>query len=62
MKDYTSIQKCNCGRSGCQFFSGAIDDRGSSYTKENLQEIIKELKEYNFEKQIEHLSNLLKEE
>lgn len=37
-----SIGKCNCHRSYCEFFSGAIDE-GTSFSSKDIQNLIDEL-------------------
>ena len=54
-----SIQKCNCGRSYCQFFGGGVNNNGTSFSTQKIQEIIDDLE--SFKKDILEMENYLKE-
>lgn len=57
-EEILSIQKCNCHRSYCDFFSGAIGEYGSSFGRGDLEEILSFLK--NPTDAIKYLEELLK--
>lgn len=45
MDNYKGIKKCNCGRPWCEFFAPGIGDGGRSFSKEDLKNLPKEIKE-----------------
>ena len=59
MKSYLDIQKCDCGRPWCQYFYPLEGEYGASINKTDIEHIIKTLKEYDIQKQISHLENLI---
>jgi len=57
LKELLTIDKCNCGREYCDFFGGGVGDNGSSFSKEEIEEMVKILP-----KVTAHLEKLLIEE
>jgi len=54
IRELLKLYKCNCGRSWCDFFNPAEEDKGISYTREEVEKILRDLPKVE-----KHLRNLL---
>ena len=55
IEDLLELEKCNCGREYCQFFSAGMGESGSSFSRKELLKIRRELPKLK-----KHLDKLLK--
>lgn len=55
MEEYLSIKGCNCGRSYCDFFGAGIGERGQSFSRKDVEEMLRDSR-----KLVKHLEKILK--
>lgn len=56
-EEILGIGRCNCGRSRCQYFNGAIGDGGRSFSEEEIKGLLEDERDHS--EVVKHLENLL---
>lgn len=57
ISDYLSINKCNCHLSWCDYFGGNLGDKGMSFTKDEIVEMLEDAKQL-----VKHLESIISSE
>ncbi len=53
IKEFLSLDKCDCGRSWCDYFAPGVGEYGVSYSKEDVKEMLEDAKK--LEKHLEKI-------